>query len=1057
MKSTINLAKLTRPKLFRAVPRERLFEKLDEACAQQAAWIGSPPGAGKTTLVSSYLECRQLPALWYQIDSGDADPASFFYFLAAAVETLTDNAQLPLLAPEYLSDLSGFTRRFFRELFRCLPRPYALVFDNYHAVPQTSVLHGIICEAVQEVPDGVSMIVTSRHEPPKALLRLQLSRALICLNSRDLRIDADEARAIAAIEGLDAATAQDTRSLWEMSDGWAAGFVLMLEHYRSTGSAGSVSAPSSRQTLFNYFAVEIFAAASADAQHLLVRTAFLPLITAAAAVAISGDLDAGKHLEELYRMRYFIDRRDEQEVTYQYHALFREFLLNQARAHLSAAEYLMLQRRSARLLEMDKRPEEAFLLYVDAREWSAAAQLVRQQAPDLIQQGRWQTVIAWIGALPEDMLDADPWLLYWRGVCEISTCPVRARTALEAAYDGLCARNDRIGQVMTVSAILETYYFEWTSFHPLDRWIDVLVPLLAGDVALPSVAIELRARSGLLAALLYRQPQHPLLPQETARTLALLESDIPTASQCAAATILLNCYCFVGNLDGAERVVGLLRGSLENAQITPLNQVWWRIALSYYLMQRADRKAAAEALEQAGALAREYHLHFIESAVLTQRVLLALSFGDLAGADQILTTLEPKINSLRRMDVALFHSAQSWHNLMRGELAAAAKHGQTAVDGAFETGAVTIQSYCLIARAQLLIESGELEHALASARSMRVRGAGASSVLEFDALLIEAYAAMLLEQKDICVAALRTGLRIGRQQGYANTLRWHPKMMSRLLCHALEKGIEVDYAKHLIRIRQLLPEASDSEQWPWPIKFYTLERFAIVIDGTPLKAAGKAQAKPLELLKVLLACGGREVSGAAIIDHIWPDLDGDSAQHAFSMALHRLRKLLRRDDALTVHGGKLSINADIAWVDVWAFERLVNRLDGDAGAEQAEIAEKFFRFYPGNFLQRDTDAGWALPLRERLRNRFLRHAIGFGRRWEGLGNWDGATSAYQRALDVDNVSEELYRALMRCHTQRGENAAAIEAYRRCRQMLSVVLGVRPSAETEAMYRACVGA
>lgn len=34
----------------------------------------------------------------------------------------------------------------------------------------------------------------------------------------------------------------------------------------------------------------------------------------------------------------------------------------------------------------------------------------------------------------------------------------------------------------------------------------------------------------------------------------------------------------------------------------------------------------------------------------------------------------------------------------------------------------------------------------------------------------------------------------------------------------------------------------------------------------------------------------------------------------------------------------------------------------------------------------------------------------------------------------------------------GQPSEALEAYRRCRHLLSVVLGVHPAAETEAIYR-----
>src|SRR4029453_4443322 len=93
--------------------------------------------AGKTTLVASYLESRQLQGYWYQVDSGDADPATFFYYLglAAGDAMSVKGKPLPLLTPEYLPDLAGFSRRFFRELFSRLPRPAGLVLDNCTDVP----------------------------------------------------------------------------------------------------------------------------------------------------------------------------------------------------------------------------------------------------------------------------------------------------------------------------------------------------------------------------------------------------------------------------------------------------------------------------------------------------------------------------------------------------------------------------------------------------------------------------------------------------------------------------------------------------------------------------------------------------------------------------------------------------------------------------------------------------------------------------------------------------------------------------------------------------------
>src|SRR5438034_4802613 len=107
-------AKISRPKLYGALRRKRLFELLDRCRAHPLVWIAAPPGAGKTTLVASYLEERKVSPIWYQMDAEDGDPATFFYYLALAAARFTPRKRrpLPLLRPEFLSDLPAFTRRF---------------------------------------------------------------------------------------------------------------------------------------------------------------------------------------------------------------------------------------------------------------------------------------------------------------------------------------------------------------------------------------------------------------------------------------------------------------------------------------------------------------------------------------------------------------------------------------------------------------------------------------------------------------------------------------------------------------------------------------------------------------------------------------------------------------------------------------------------------------------------------------------------------------------------------------------------------------------------------
>jgi DNA-binding SARP family transcriptional activator len=76
----------------------------------------------------------------------------------------------------------------------------------------------------------------------------------------------------------------------------------------------------------------------------------------------------------------------------------------------------------------------------------------------------------------------------------------------------------------------------------------------------------------------------------------------------------------------------------------------------------------------------------------------------------------------------------------------------------------------------------------------------------------------------------------------------------------------------------------------------------------------------------------------------------------------------------------------------------------------------------------------------------LRH----GQRLERTGRTEGAIALYRAGLEKDNLAEELYQRLIACHLARGEAAQALNTYRRCRELLSIVLGLKPSARTESL-------
>ncbi len=427
-----SIAKITRPRLPGVLQRRRLFKLLDQGRSATVTWVSGPGGSGKTTLVASWLDARGHPYLWYQLDHGDNDIATFFLYLGLAVKkSVRSKGDLPLLTPEYTFGIPAFTRRYFESLYARMKPGSVIVLDNYHHIEPQSVFHDVLREALSTVPDGITVIIISRVPAPPVLAQLVIYNRVRSIGWDELKFDAREAGAILRSGRLHGIRGTEMDRLHRMTAGWAAGLVLLRERLR----AGDPVAPAFVQVksggLFDYFASELFDKTDTETQLFLLKTAFLRDITPHAATGLTGREDAGLLLSSLYRNHYFTEQRSATDLVYRYHPLFREFLQARARETFSRGGVRDVMSRAARLLEGEGRFEEAADLYRDAEAWDGLVSLILANAKALAAQGRSRTLEGWLASIPETIAGREPWLLYWTGVCRMPFDLREGRRAFE--------------------------------------------------------------------------------------------------------------------------------------------------------------------------------------------------------------------------------------------------------------------------------------------------------------------------------------------------------------------------------------------------------------------------------------------------------------------------------------------------------------------------------------------------------------------------------------------------------------------------------------------------
>ncbi|MBK7955890.1 MAG: hypothetical protein IPK02_19200 [Candidatus Accumulibacter sp.] len=1059
------MAKLSRPRLAAVHPRERLFARLDECLEHTAVWVHGVPGAGKTTLVASYLQARKLQGLWYRADSGDSDPAACCHYLQVAATRIAPQtaSDLPALGPEQTADPKPFFRRFFAAFYAAIGSARILVIDDTQEALSSAAFRKLLLAAISEAPDHIGLILVSRTRPPGEFARLLANGDLAVLGADELLLTEDESMAVQQLGAptVRGRSAVQMRELHQVTGGWAAGLKLLLRLDNPDSPAAASGRVASDAAVFDYLAAEVLDRQSEDIRSFLLKVAHLPHMTPTTAGILGDSAEAARILEAMHRDNLFTSLHDEgATMHYEFHPLLRQFLRLRARSELPAAERDRVMRQAAALLAQGGEVDAAAQVLISGGHWDDLQRLISEHAACLVDRGWQRTLSAWLDALPEDRVTSDPWLGYWQGAALVPLNTPAARASFHSAYRLFQERGISDGSFLAWSAIVDLICLEWADFSQLDHWLDEADTLRTAFGA-PDDRLAGRFAASLFGALLFRRPQDPAIHLWADRLLSLIEACSDHSQR-----ILLACNLQIHYTVGVGRSVEL--GRLMKAvdpppgtALTPLAETLLCALRSMYLWSRGRNAEAASAAENGSRLARASGVRVWDCLLSALEAYAWLNSGDLARGRAAFAQMEKCLDPARKIDIAHHHYLACLAGLIAGEGAQALSHIEAANAIARRYGGPQQHALGSLAEAQALHAVHRTNEAWSRLEQGRQIGQSMhSGILCFQADLCEALFALDEGNADRCASALQSAFAVGAAQDYLNHNSFRPALMARLCAFALAHGIVPEYARRLIRQRCLRSPGIEVEGWPWPVKIFTLGRFSLVVDGeTVAEAGGRLQGKPVELLQALITLGGRRIAIPILIEALWPDAESKGGRGAFESSLSRLRRLLGHDDALLIESGRLTLNPLLCWVDVWSFERLMSRLQAalrdpaqaDAAGLLAQL-DQVLRLYQGDFLDREGCRPGALSLQERLRTRLVNLLAEVADRLEAAKQLNKAARLYRRAIDIEPLAEKGYRRLMVCLLQQGETAEALHVYCRCCEALWAGLGSTPSRETEAIRR-----
>jgi DNA-binding SARP family transcriptional activator len=681
------------------------------------------------------------------------------------------------------------------------------------------------------------------------------------------------------------------------------------------------------------------------------------------------------------------------------------------------------------------------------------------------------SVADWIASLPPEAVSQDPWLVYWSGLCRVPGDLPRARADLLQAFQAFRTHRDPAGLYLAWAGIVDTFYFGVHEWRPLDRWIATFENLRKTYPAFPSREIELIASSRFLMAIALRRMNRPALVRRWLdRVDALLRETFSPAIQMDVLFAMTVYYLWKGDYEKNAHLVEKAESGVRRCLASPFACIRVKLMKGIHLWVTARYGEAMATLSEGLEVSVQSGVHLFDSLLWSFQVAARLAQGDLAGAaDSLKKQREAQVSPANALDDFFLQVNSAWLALLSGNAALAVHHLEIVAGMVRKLGNPYYQALWNIGLAQAAYRQHDRERAWACLKTARRHALGIrSEVMDWYTSLISAYFHLQEGQEKDGLACLRHGLALSAKQGFVHLEFYQPAVMRFLLGKALEEGLARQHVHRLIRTLSLPPpplegdavdEPTGVEHWPYPVKVKTMGEFAVFRDDQLLNFAGKPPKKPLDILKTLIALGGRNVPVTRLTDTLWPDADGDAAGNSFKVNLHHLRQLLGDPEAIVGKGACLSVNSQRCLVDALAFQHLADRAlqpeEQDAGpAEQRKrlaIGERALALYRGSFLQ-DEDGALFVAAREKLRHRFLRLVEMVMNGYEARQEWTKAIGLGERSIELDDLEERFYTRLMLCYRKMGRHDAAVSIYDRFCRVLEAKKGGQPSPGMTALYR-----
>ena len=460
------LTKLTVPTVRASlVPRLRLSEQLEEGTERKLTLVSAPAGFGKTTLLSVWAS--DLPSsrsvAWLSLDAADNDPARFWRYFVTAVDRLQPGSgeiALALLGSPQAPRVEAILTTLLNELAD-LEADAVLVLDDYHLI-ESRAIHEALTFLIEHLPARMHLVISTRADPPLPLARLRVRGEMAELRAADLHFTPEEAATfLDEVMGLKLST-EEIAELETRTEGWIAGLQMAALAMRDRADIpGFIEAfTGSHRYVLDYLVEEVVNQQPEGVRSFLLETSVLGRMCGTLCDAVTGRPDGQAMLERLEHANLFVVPLDDERRWYRYHHLFAAVLYERLR-EAGVERPSELHRRASAWFERQDLVREAIEHALTATDWQRATRLLLQFVPPFVFRGQLYTALAWLNALPDAVVRANPTInVYYAGISmytnQLEDAEIRLQEAEWGVRAGVSPEEARVirGHAATIRAAI---------------------------------------------------------------------------------------------------------------------------------------------------------------------------------------------------------------------------------------------------------------------------------------------------------------------------------------------------------------------------------------------------------------------------------------------------------------------------------------------------------------------------------------------------------------------------------------------------------------------------